>query len=96
METIKADSISALSRDELRNVCTSRIRRIRIVGDPWSDDHILCATAEFVAGGKRYRVGLWWIGWEGVAALQYAAESSKARLLAISIIKGLAVDELGE
>lgn len=47
----------------------------------WSDDHILCATVslEFENGTRIEQLNLWWIGWQGLAAIEYADESERAR-----------------
>lgn len=57
-------------------------RAIRIVGEPWSDDHILCCTVALYHEPmqQEVKIRLWWIGWEGVAALKYADESRQARI----------------
>lgn len=51
---------------------------IRIFGEPWTDDGVLCMNVDFLEEGKRTARELLWCGWEGVAAAKYANDSDKA------------------
>lgn len=53
---------------------------VRLIGEPWTDDHILCCKiGVLLADQPEVEIELWWIGWEGVAALKYADDSPRAR-----------------
>lgn len=53
---------------------------VRMVGDPWEDDHILCCKIGVLpADASEVEIDLWWVGWEGCAAVRYAGHCAQAR-----------------
>lgn len=75
----KRQQLDAL-RAWVRAARTPEHRAIRLI-DTWVDDHLLCATVGLFHDGlqREVKVDLWWIGWEGVAAIKYEDVSIAAR-----------------
>jgi len=66
--------------DLLRQLAQGLPLPVRMVGEPWADDHILCCTIGILpADAPEVEVELWWVGWEGCAAVRYAEHCEQAR-----------------
>ena len=64
--------LTDLSEAQLREI-KAGIASVALAGDTWYDDHILCCSARIITkAGTTYVVALWWVGWQGVAAIKYA------------------------
>lgn len=62
--------------DLLRALLAGKRVPVRLQGEPWADDHILCCNMALLdEAGVQHVVELMWVGWEGVAAVKYAASS---------------------
>ena len=66
------------------------LKEVKLMGEPWFDDHIACVTARV----NGIRVELWWIGMEGYAALKYANDSETAKKDALEVIRGQVENDL--
>lgn len=54
----------------------------------WTDDHILCAEVRLgLPDATVETINLWWCGWEGLAAAEYADESPRAKAVLDELIK---------
>lgn len=63
--------------EAMRSLATGAIDKLEIVGEPWTDDHILCC--KMAIGPEKVEACWPWCSWEGVASVLYFSESKQAR-----------------